>query len=153
MTAPVNWTPEMDETIRQMWPHANCPAIADAIGVGRTAIWKHATRGLGLPPKRKYVATNPPRVAWIKAATIAARNAGLSYDEVIGGRTHAAAQARWEAYAAILEKYPRVSLAGLGRVSGYHHATIMHGLLRRRGAGYKELRARGRSIAELREAA
>lgn len=70
--------------------------------------------------------TEPSRESWIDAATGAAAAFGLRPSDVLGGKLGAKyAKARSIAWQAVLEAFPKVSVAGLARVSGYNHTSIL----------------------------
>jgi hypothetical protein len=78
----------------------------------------------------------PPLHVWISAATCAAQEAGIKPGAIIGGSMQKnVCMARWMAWKRLLDSNPRYSLAGLARVSGWHHTTIMYGMRRLAGEG------------------
>lgn len=89
---------------------------------------------------RKYVRiapsraplTEPDEFAWIMAAHKAADQFGVRPAEVIGDfwtrHNKNLIRARWTAWQLVLDTFPHVSAAGLGRVSGFDHTTIIRGV-------------------------
>ena len=107
-------------------------------------------------PKQRL--TEPSREHWINAAKMAAALENVSFKEIIlGERRHAIARARWRAFKAVLDTDKRASIAGLARVSGFDHTTILHGLGRLSGLSRSAMiscgRASGRRPCAVLEAA
>jgi hypothetical protein len=83
------------------------------------------------PAKHREKSYEPDLQLWITAATQEARNAKLRPCDVIGGvRTRQHVRARWRAWRTIITDNPNVSVAGLGRVSGFDHTSILHSFAR-----------------------
>jgi hypothetical protein len=80
----------------------------------------------------------PPADAWIKIATQVAKDACIRPTLVLDGtKTIPVVRARWRAWRIIKDTFPETSLAGIGRVSGFHHTTVLYGIARDRGEGEK----------------
>lgn len=77
--------------------------------------------------------TEPSTEAWMAAATLAANEAGVRPSELVGpSKRKSLGPPRWRAWRSVLDSYPHVSIAGLSRVSGFHHVSIIYGLGRLR---------------------
>lgn len=85
--------------------------------------------------------THPPASAWMRIATEEAIRSGLRPADVLGG-THRrpVAYARWRAWRALKEAYPKASLLGIGTVSGFDHTGVRYGLMRLAGLNPKKKR-------------
>lgn len=76
----------------------------------------------------------PPNRVWIAAARQAAREAGVRPSLVLGDcRSRNACRARWVAWKRILDGNPRYSIAGLARVAGWDHSSILYAMRRLAG--------------------
>lgn len=76
----------------------------------------------------------PPNRIWIAAARQAAQEANVPLKHVLGGsKSTKAATARWKAWASLIEANPRYSIAGIARVSGWHHASVLYAMRRLKG--------------------
>ena len=116
----------------ELWPHNSLDQLAMALGRSRTTVRARAIK-LGLKPKRlqRLGRTEPPASAWINAASHEAREAGLRPNLVLAGCRHREfAFARARAFKTVLDAHPNCSIAGLGRVSGFDHTTILAGVRR-----------------------
>lgn len=69
----------------------------------------------------------PSKQEWIAAATLAAQEGRVSPSDVMAGviRPNITA-ARWRAWKALLEANPKLSVAGVARVSGFDHSSLLH---------------------------
>lgn len=73
----------------------------------------------------------PSRTTWIATAATVAREEGIPVGAIVGGgQTKPVWRARWKAWKAVLDKNADYSVAGLARISGWHHTTILSGLRR-----------------------
>jgi hypothetical protein len=76
--------------------------------------------------------TEPDDFAWIMAAYKCARDFGVQPSLVIGDHwtrhDRNLIRARWTAWQLVLDTFPHVSAAGLGRVSGFDHTTILRAM-------------------------
>ena len=76
----------------------------------------------------------PPREVWIEAATQEARRSRVQPSLVMaGGLGDRVVRARWRAWRRVKDADPGYSLAGIGRISGFHHTTVRYSILRDRG--------------------
>lgn len=84
---------------------------------------------------QRYRATQPPVSAWLSAAHAAARETLTKPSDVLAGSTKGrCALARRIAWQAVLDAFPDVSIAGLARVSGFDHTSILSSLGRRKAS-------------------
>jgi hypothetical protein len=126
------WTPEMDAKLRSLWGKRTRRAIAKEMGLTEMRVRNRAWK-LELPPSNPSAVRQPSKQEWIWEASLMAAKHGVTLSAILSGnRARGPAQARWEAFEATLTRYPHCSIAGLGRISGFHHATILNGLRRLR---------------------
>lgn len=86
-------------------------------------------RKMGLPMVKQGKLLEPSKAIWIEAASKHAVAAKVAPREVLAGsKSWPHVHARWKAWREILETHPKLSLAGMGRVSGFDHTTIANGL-------------------------
>ncbi len=72
----------------------------------------------------------PSRQTWIECANQAADAAGIDVAHLLAGvKSKEVVRARQEALAAVMRK-KNYSIAGLARVSGFHHSTVLSNLRR-----------------------
>lgn len=134
------WTPEKDEQLKASWGNTLLLTISATMGLSESHL-RHRANQLGLPRKALKRHYEPPKEAWINAVSIEARQVGLRPRDVLAGsRNLHAAQCRQRAFHVVLEQFPECSIAGLGRVAGYGHDVILHGLRRTNGATVDEAR-------------
>lgn len=121
--------------LREMWPAHTVAEIFAEIGRSESAI-RHMGLRLKLGPpfyRKKNMAPQfePPASEWIRVATQCAILAGACPKRVISGeRTGALSRVRWRAFRHLLDSNPNWSAAGLGRVSGFDHTSILRGMRR-----------------------
>ncbi len=73
----------------------------------------------------------PSQSHWQRVATQEAEAAGLDPVKLLAGvKTRGYPQARWRAWARLKAEDHRYSLIGIGRVSGFDHSSVHHGLNR-----------------------
>lgn len=129
------WTPAMDDFLTRNFDKLPMRTLADSLLARFKTIRSRAFQ-LGLirrqSPAWKY---EPTAEQWIAAASHRAREAELKPSAVIGPTLHRAASlARWRAWNDLRQANPSLSMAGIGRVSGFHHTSVRYGLLRLAGA-------------------
>lgn len=122
------WTKTEVRTLRELWPNHRPTDIGAIMGRSMKSVWAHAHRiGLTIATPRKR--GQPPAEEWIRLATESAKEHGVHPDHVLSGKpSRRASWARWKAWQRILDSNPRYSIAGVGRVSGHCHSTIIKGL-------------------------
>lgn len=145
------WTAERTEILVQNRAALDGYEIAALIGNGCTAknVWHRASyltlasrankaRVVSTPKLRKpskprpsKTFKHPSKEVWITAATLEAQKRSLKPHEVMAGypRTHAHVAARWAAWASLLET-DRYSIAGVGKTSGFNHASVIWAMRR-----------------------
>lgn len=134
MVAPIFWTAEMDKAVKTMWYTHTTGQIGAFLGIHYWSVSKRA-KLLGLPRHRNGGVYEPSKDQWVATATLEARKAGVDVTRVLaGGRCRPIVVARWKSWQALLDANPHVSIGGLARVSGFDHASILHGLARLSGA-------------------
>ena len=98
--------------------------------------------------------TQPSKRTWIQIATQEAEREGVSPVAVMAGVRHGPiTRARWRAWERLKRENPSYSLAGIGRVTGFHHTTVMFGLMRLAGVSAREMKLPKRSLAYTQERA
>lgn len=110
----------------------SAPEIGRVLDKSTGAVIERA-RSRGLPVRResRLPRTEPSKAEWVRIATVVAREAQVSPCKLLAGvRERRICEARWKAWRAILIASPNYSIAGVGRVSGFHWTTILHGLER-----------------------
>lgn len=128
--SPVKWSPAMDKQLAELWPSRSSNHIAKIMGLTYHSVWRRGTV-LGLSKGPRTVMFEPSKEAWIRAATIHANAARVRPSDVMAGRCYrAACNARWLAWRDLATTYPGISIAGIGRISGFDHTSVLHGLKR-----------------------
>jgi hypothetical protein len=90
--------------------------------------------------------TQPSARRWQVVATQEAVAAGLDPVKLMAGViTRGYPQARWRAWARLRAENPRYSLIGIGRVSGYHWASVIYGLRRQHGESHNQIKRSSRA--------
>lgn len=134
MGAPVDWTAAMDAELKVLWPKYSQREVAQRMGLYISSVQLRAKR-LFLP-KRTHIHSNkrrrwqPSRAVIEQAYAAQAGPAAPLNDMLVGSRRLSVSVARWRAFQTILRDHPEVSIAGLSRVAGFHHSSILHGLAR-----------------------
>lgn len=134
------WTPELDETLRQLWALRNQALIAEQMDLTADKVARRAKK-LGLPKykvKRRLqrnapwrTVRHPSQEQWISVVKEHARDRRISAREVLCGNRHRPfVYTRWMAFKTILERFPNLSVLGVAKVSGFDHTAILHGLKR-----------------------
>lgn len=124
------WTPEMDRTLTDLWGHRSRPSIGKDLGLPVGRVERRAKK-LRLPRYRVGKPFEPTKQQWIDVATEKAHEAGVSAVRLMAGKSHKPiTHARWRAFKAILERNPYLSIAGVARVAGFDHTTVLNGLKR-----------------------
>lgn len=134
------WSPELDQRLRDMWPFYGPDTISKALHLSARRVRERAKK-LNLPtiPYREML--SPSKDEWVQIASQKAREARIRPSDVLAGcRYPAAVRARWEAWDEVLGLNPHYSIAGVARVSGFDHTTILNGLSRLRGAAARDTR-------------
>lgn len=145
MSFQTRWTGEMNRQLKSLWGIYSAEEIGHVMGLSPSRVRTRAEY-LGLGRRKISEILEPSWDAWEAAVKAYAEIDGVSSGEIFSGkRSKRVTAARWKAFKAILDTHPRCSIAGLGRVSGFHYATILHGLKRLSGASDKEVRVSGRS--------
>jgi len=132
---PLAWTEEMDSRLRELWPRMSGAKIAKIFDLPVERV-RRRVRALGLPSHRvvRYgkKSGQPARNVLEQAYRDQAGPAAPFKDIALGERHQAACIARWRAFQIVLCTVPGVTIAGVARVAGYDHTTILHGLNRLR---------------------
>lgn len=127
------WTYPERKKLRELW--LKIPSAEIGKILGRTS---HAVRSyaqiLHLPHYSQGVVAKfwePSEQEWIAIATRHAEEARIKPSKLLAGcRTKPACIARWKAWEAVLASNDNYSIAGVARVSGFDHSSIIHGLKR-----------------------
>lgn len=120
--------PLIDQTITELSAEHNISQISRALEMTIPAV-KNRGKKLGLTFLTKKECGEPSKGEWIHHGTVQGYLAGVPPRLLLGGsKAGRVAMARWKAFGAILDSNPRFSIAGVARVSGFHHATVLHGL-------------------------
>jgi len=99
--------------------------------------------GESLPP------STPPQAAWLRIAAEEAQRSGLRLAGVLGGsKQRPYVYARWRAWQRLQDEFPRASLAGMGRTTGFDHSSVRWGLMRVSGGDPALAAPRIRQIAQ-----
>lgn len=122
------WMTSEDRIVREMWGKHSMREIARVLGRNQSTVFHNAAR-MGLPKIKTLRLGEPPADEWVEIATQHALEAGLSPGEFLAGcKLRRASKARWRAWRAILDRDHRYSVAGVARVSGFDHTSVLHGL-------------------------
>lgn len=135
----MKWTAESIDLLRAAHPHLEPGPLTAFAGDGRSiSAVMHKARELGLTRVHsvRKGRTEPSSDEWFAAAYAAARETQTRPADVLSGSPKPrCALARRIAWQAVLDGNPRVSVAGLGRVSGFDHTAILWSLGRLNGRG------------------
>jgi hypothetical protein len=139
-TTPTVWTEAMEDKLVRLWGTMPRAAIARAMGLTDWRVkWKAEDMDLPMQPMKKSF--EPLRSDWIAIATQKANEVKIPPGIVLAGAGgYAGVVARWRAWREILDIHPQLSIAGVARVSGFDHTTILYGLRRLNGASPSEVR-------------
>lgn len=119
------WSPELDKTIIELACLHHLAEACRIIGLGSAQVKRRAAK-LGVTFLAHRQANEPTPGEWIHYATREAIRAGLKPKLVLGGyRRLPETKARWRAWQALHEAHPEYSIAGIARVSGHHHVTVL----------------------------
>lgn len=144
-----DWTPERTQIVRDNWAAHNGREIAAMIGADCTCwiVWSkvavldlprrpHIMRvGPPKPARKNRPQKRPPKIVrftpteqeWLEVATQVATERGLRPSLLMGGKIDPAyTAARWAAWRALKDRSPAYTLAGVGRVSGYDHSSLVN---------------------------
>lgn len=124
------WTPILDGAVRDLSGQYHLAEAARLIGLPPDQLRDRANKlGVSFLPVKE--AREPTKGEWIHYATVAAAKAGLQPRVLLSGcRALRYAKARWEAWEALHKEHPEYSIAGIARVSGHHHVTVLKVLAR-----------------------
>lgn len=135
--------PCLGERVLQLWPHHSQREISKLTGITTHCVSIFGKRN-GLQTISIGKLLEPSKDEWIDAAKIEAAKAMVPLAHVLGGKTYReAVRARWAAWKAVLDANPNYSIAGVGRISGYGHDTILHSLKRMGNVPAKLIRTPG----------
>lgn len=93
--------------------------------------------------------THPPESAWLRFASEEAIREGLRLADILGARKgRRVAYARWRAWQRLRDEYPRCSVLGIAKVSGFNHTGVRYGLIRLAGGAPKARAPRLKKVAQ-----
>lgn len=122
----------------RLWGIYPATKIGRIMGLSPARVAGKAKR-LELPDRPHRMLYEPRRADWIRVVSAHAKAQQLAPREVMAGRKfRPAVIARWRAFQQMLDEFPNMSMAGLGRVSGFDHTSILHGLRRINGKTAQE---------------
>lgn len=125
-----NWTPVLDDWLKELWGSGSMEAIAREMNLTPRRVKTRALK-LGLPTPRLARTYEPTKQDWIEIATAHADAARLNRVKLLAGtRTRPYTDARWRAWRDLMARHPHVSFAGAGRISGFHHTSVISGVRR-----------------------
>lgn len=128
------WTDDMDARLKELWPTHSLATISFALGLSVARVRRRAVNDLHLSAPTLDRLYQPSKQDWIKAATDQAIKAKVRPSDVMAGsRTRAISFARWRAWKAVLDENPHVSIAGVARISGFDHTSVLNGIARLAG--------------------
>lgn len=129
---PIIWTPDMDAELTGLRRGNSILAISGWMQLSFGSVQRRC-RKLKLPHENidRRKRGEPTRQEWEAIATECAKAAGVCPFKVMAGCVaNGAARARGVAWKTALDRCPRWSIAGVARVSGFHHTAIMAALKR-----------------------
>lgn len=150
-----SWSSEEDELLRAMAPVSTMGALRRKFGRTYGAI-KNRLKLLDIRATKAILLMTPTKAEWVACAEQAGKLMGVSPVKILAGvRDMRTVRARRRAFMFALKLNEKYSVAGVARVSGFHHTSVMYALRRHSGASVDEIRANGRRVspAEMREAA
>lgn len=105
-------------------------ATARFMGMPQWVVTREAAK-LNLRPLKANLRGEPKSADWMRIAAEEAQSAGLKPSVIVGhNKTRPVVQARWRALKRLMDENPHCSLAGVGRVVGCDHSSLIH-MLRR----------------------
>lgn len=116
--------PELSKRLKR--PKTGLLKIAHMMGfkIDRAKAINPMPRG---PRPMRKLQFEPSDHDWMRIATEEARSAGLRPSVVVGhGRKRPVVVARWRALQRLIAENPHCSLAGVGRVVGMDHTSLIH---------------------------
>ncbi len=134
------WTDDMEAQLKAMWGCIMLKDISQAMGLSEERL-RHRAKRLGLPLKPLRRLYEPTKAVWIDKASIRARELRQAPREVLAGaKGKKPSLARWRAWKDVLDEFPCCSIAGVARISGFDHTSVLHGLRRLGGAMLQDTR-------------
>jgi hypothetical protein len=135
---PRAWTTDEYTALSVLWGRHTPEEIGACLGRTAGAVYARAQIVGLVGIKRRF---RPTKSAWITTATEIAAQAGLNVTELLAGsKKRPYAIARWRAWRVMLDMSPNVSIAGVARISGHDHTTVLHGLARLSGRSVAQVR-------------
>ena len=125
--------------------------FAIAINV-RKACWEDGYKPFTLLgwQRAQHGSVEPPAELWTSIAIEEAVRAFLPPNAVLNGdKRHRASLARWRAWKRLLDMPENFTIAGVARVSGWDHTTILYGLKRLKGLTAAEAKLPRLAIASV----
>ena len=90
---------------------------------------------------------HPSKRTWVRIVTEEAKAAGVDPVAVMAGSVRPGfAPVRWRAWRRLVDAPQGYSLAGIGKVSGFHWSAVMYGVHRLAGVSPREIYLRGMHV-------
>lgn len=122
--------PEDYMLIRACAPTMTYRGTARFMGIDYWTVFDAALR-MNLKAQRYAITLEPCPEEWIRIASEEARSAGLRPADVLSGRKDRKhVLPRWRALQRLRAEFPKASLAGMGRATGFDRTAISHGFKR-----------------------
>jgi hypothetical protein len=132
------WTYPERKKLRELWHKMPSDEIGKILGRTSHAVRTYA-HVLHLPHYSHGVIAKfwePTADEWLAIATKQAIAANVKPSKLLAGcRTKKACVARWKAWKEILASNDNYSIAGVARVAGYDHSSVIHGVRRLESMG------------------
>lgn len=123
-----NWSPVLDDWLKELWGRGSVEAIAREMNLTPRRVKTRALK-LGLPTPRLARTYEPTKQDWIDIASTQAEAARINKVKLLAGeRKRVYSEARWRAWRDLMALHPHISMAGMARVSGFHHTSVINGL-------------------------
>lgn len=124
------WTSKHEAFLRQNLSTMTTCDISRNIGISQWRISRKIT-ALGLKKVPIGKKLSPPREEWSRIASEEAISAGCSPCDVLSGRKDRKhVIPRWRALERLRAEYPKASIAGIGRITGFDRTAISHAFKR-----------------------
>ena len=134
----------MDAHLKARWAHTYPAQLGREMGLKGDSIRIRGKR-LGLVRHSKLALNQPPEHEWLATASQIAQEANIRPASVVGwDMSRQASQARWKAWAAMLQS-GKYTIAGIARTSGVHHTSILHAMKKMKEAARNDV-ARGADL-------
>lgn len=119
------WTHAEDQSLHELWSQAPMTKIMRALPGRRYS--QLAQRAMAISAGSRAQYRWPSTEVWVETVRQESERVGAPFPRSLASIRGRCALARWRAFERLSREY---SLAGIGRVSGFDHTSVIHGLRR-----------------------